>query len=491
MNMKAPPRATMLTLVAFLIACIGVTLWLWLSFGGTIPFQPQGYRIWAAFPDASDLQTGADVRISGVDVGTVVATRLDPHTHLADAELQITTSFAPRPVNTRAILRHKTLLSEDYIELTPGSAAASKLPDGGSLAPGQVAPFVPLDDLLRTFDPATRAELTTWLADGGEAVKNDAPAFSAALADLYPFAQDWGQLLKALDQEDSALTSLISDGGSAITGLTERPGQLRALMLDSDAAFRATARRDGQLAAFFRALPGFLNQTKLTTKRVARFSRDTLPFVNQFQPVATELTPFIRNLRVVAPPLRSLLAGIRPLAQSTRAGVPALESALRGIEPLLARTKPFLGGLIPVINYLNSYRREVAGAVANTAAATQATLPSLNGTGRWHYIRSSLTINPEALAPYPYRFPSSRANPYPQPGAATDVAKGPAEFGPYLCVNRAFPTLSRSIDPVLRQIIAGGYFTTDPSGPPCRDTRPLGPVVGGGPGYFPQLKAVP
>ena len=75
----------------------------------------------------------SDVRISGVSVGKVVSVSLDRHTGLTKAVFQIDSQYAPRPADTRAILRQKSLLGETYIELSPGSQNGPKLPDGGTL----------------------------------------------------------------------------------------------------------------------------------------------------------------------------------------------------------------------------------------------------------------------------------------------------------------------------------------------------------------------
>ena len=61
--------------------------------------------------------------------------------------------------------------------------------------------------------------------------------------------------------------------------------------------------------------------------------------------------------------------------------MPALESVLSESVPWLARAKPYLGGLVPVIDYVNTYRREVAAFFANSTASTQAT--ALNRRGSW------------------------------------------------------------------------------------------------------------
>ena len=64
-------------------------------------------------------------------IGKVVSVGLDRHTGLTQAVIQIDRQFAPRPADTRAILRQKTLLGETYVELSPGNPSGPKLPDGG------------------------------------------------------------------------------------------------------------------------------------------------------------------------------------------------------------------------------------------------------------------------------------------------------------------------------------------------------------------------
>ena len=107
-------------MVAFAASCVGLLLFLWISFGGAIPLAPQGYRLQAEFNEAVQLAQESDVRISGVSVGKVVSVSLDRHTGLTKAVFQIDSQYAPRPADTRAILRQKSLLGETYIELSPG-----------------------------------------------------------------------------------------------------------------------------------------------------------------------------------------------------------------------------------------------------------------------------------------------------------------------------------------------------------------------------------
>ncbi len=47
----SPPSVTkIVTMVLFVLSCVGLLLFLWLSFGGPIPFNPQGYRFQRFIP---------------------------------------------------------------------------------------------------------------------------------------------------------------------------------------------------------------------------------------------------------------------------------------------------------------------------------------------------------------------------------------------------------------------------------------------------------
>src|ERR1700690_4084849 len=104
METGTPSVTRVFTMVLFALSCAGLLLFLWLSFGGTIPFNPQGYRIEVAFPNSQELSTQADVRISGVNIGKVVAKQLDPQGNRTLATLEIQAKYAPIRSDATAIL---------------------------------------------------------------------------------------------------------------------------------------------------------------------------------------------------------------------------------------------------------------------------------------------------------------------------------------------------------------------------------------------------
>src|SRR5205807_1935549 len=121
MQTGSPAVTKIVTMVLFALSCVGLLLFLWLSFGGTIPFNPKGYEFRISFPNADQLATQADVRIAGVTVGKVINKTLDPQGNRTIATVQMDTKYAPVHKDAKAILRMKTILGETYVEMTPGS----------------------------------------------------------------------------------------------------------------------------------------------------------------------------------------------------------------------------------------------------------------------------------------------------------------------------------------------------------------------------------
>jgi virulence factor Mce-like protein len=499
MNKQAPTAGRIFTMLAFTGSCIGLLVFLWISFGGATPFAPQGYRLNAEFKQAPLLGTQADVRISGVNVGKVISISLDRRTGLTRAVLQIESRFVPRPADTHAILRAKTLLGETYIELSPGSRTAPKLRDGARISQTQISPTVQLDQILSTFDPATRRAFETWQQQEGIALTRRGEDLNAALADLYPFATNVDRVLAVLRRDSADTSTLLRDTGIVFSSLAASPSHLQGFIRNANTTFAATAAEDRALAATVRAFPPYLIQTRTTINRVARFARTTKPLIDEFRPAAVQLSPALQGTVTLAPELRTLMADLGPVAapagggltRAARAGVPAFEHFLDASVPWLGRLKPYLGGLIPIIDYINVYRREIAGFFANSTATTQAQSLNAAQTRAFHYARISNPINPEVFTAYQHRLDSNRGNPYMLPGGYSQLVSGLSVFGSYLCTNNAQPTIGSSIPPALAAILRNAYYTPSPGGPPCTSQPPLGSATTGQQQEFPHLNPIP
>jgi phospholipid/cholesterol/gamma-HCH transport system substrate-binding protein len=491
MTKQAPSVGRIFTMLAFAGSCIGLLIFLWISFGGATPFAGRGYRLVAEFDQATALATQSDVRISGVSVGKVISVNLDNKTGRNRAVIEIQSRFAPRPVDTHAILRAKTLLGETYIELTPGTRGAPALPDGGEIPQTQIAPTVQLDQILSTFDPVTRQAFRVWQQQDAIALTNRGENLNAAFAELYPFAFNVDNLLAVLRNQGAATSTFLRDTGITFSALAASPAQLQGFIRNSNTVFAATAAQQAALADTIRAFPPFLVQARATLNRLTRFSVTAKPVIDELRPAAVQLSPALQGTVTLAPELRDLFSNLGPLTQASKAGIPAFNRFLAALVPWLKRARPYLGGLVPIINYLNTYRREVAGFFANSTATTQGKIINAAGTREIHFLRISNPVNPEILTEYPGRLESNRGNPYMAPDGYSQLVSGLSVFGGYLCTSRPQPTIGSSIPPDLATVLRDTYYTAKPGGPPCKSQQPLGRLTTGQNQQFPHLTPLP
>jgi virulence factor Mce-like protein len=487
---KKPPTTTsIVAMVVFAMSCFALLLYLWLSFGGSSPLKPQGYRLVVDFPEATQLASQADVRISGVNVGRVV--KLSPASgNRTQATLQLDPRFAPIPSDTRALLRLKSLLGETYVELTPGSRSATKLPDGGTLPVAQVGHTVELDEILRTLDAPTRRAFQLWMQEQAQALRGRGMDVNAGFADLPEFVHSGDALLTVLNSQGAGVRRLVTATGDFFSAISAREGELRGLIHDSNRLFTTTAARNRQLADVFRALPGFEHQSRLTLPELTAFGDHVLPVVNRLRAAAPAMTQTFAATARLAPQLRVLFERLGPAVSASQKGLPAFEQILRQLPPLLDRFEPWLRNANPMIDYISRYRREVTAFFANF---TGASLSRDNGLERYpagqvHYLRTAQTLSPMVLSYYPRPPGQTRANAYPAPGALDKIPQGLEVLDSASCGN-GDPAPPSNADPAsLESLIQPYVFRTDGrdvARPPCNQQVPLFGT------QFPQLRAEP
>src|ERR1044071_7206899 len=198
---KTAPTLGLIAIMAiFAFGSFAGGLYLWLAFGGSLPLGTKGYRIHVLVPEATQVADQSDVRISGVSVGRVVKLAGGPNDR-TDLTLQLRARYAPVAKDTRAMLRTKTLLGETYVELTPGHPEKGTIPEGGTLPPAQIEPTVEIDEIMSTFDPATRERFRVWMQSQAEAIGGRGADINAAFGQLPGFTEHVDELLRTLDAQ--------------------------------------------------------------------------------------------------------------------------------------------------------------------------------------------------------------------------------------------------------------------------------------------------
>ena len=426
MQKRAPTLGNILVIVLFALSCFGLLLFLWESFGGPVPLKPRGYQFTIAFPRSLALAEQSDVRISGVDVGHVVALKLGKEGRTL-ATLELSSQYAPIRSDMHAILRQKTLLGETYVQLIPKSRTAPYLPDGGRLAESQVEPSVTLDDILSLLTPKTRKDFEIWQQAVAEGITGRGEQINANFAVLQPFTEHANQLVSILASQEGAVAALVKNTGEVFDALTERDHQFRGLIVNGQLAFHAFAEESQAFADAFKVLPAFEHNGTVALKELDSFATNTSPLLIALRPTERQLSSLLGAAKPFAPAFNSFLTTLGPLTNVAKRGLPDVKQVTALTIPLLENIRPVLHNFDPFLQYSGEYIPETQAFFANFTAATQAHLGDSNTENRGpslHYLRAMNILSPESLAIYTKRIGTDRANPYFQPGAFQALANG-------------------------------------------------------------------
>ena len=119
----------------------------------------EGYEIEARFDQIAGLEVGADVLISGVRIGSVVATDLDMNTYQALVRMSIDPRIALYE-DASATVASEGLLGGMFIHIDPGGGVEEQLGAGGEIFITQSTPGLEqlLGQVIFSLDQLGRSE---------------------------------------------------------------------------------------------------------------------------------------------------------------------------------------------------------------------------------------------------------------------------------------------------------------------------------------------
>lgn len=141
--MKKNPIETILGFLVLIFAC----LFLFFAFSRIDTKQIEGYTIVANFSKVGGLGAGADVRIAGLKIGSVLKTELNQEDYTVDVTLNID-SNVHLPIDTVAAIADSGIMGDKYVRLEPGKAQAV-LEAGAKMA--QTKSYKSLEDSVSEF----------------------------------------------------------------------------------------------------------------------------------------------------------------------------------------------------------------------------------------------------------------------------------------------------------------------------------------------------
>ena len=232
--------------VAFAAACLGVLGFIALNMGLHGPWS-QEFMLSADFSTANGLVPQAEVRVSGVHVGSVLAID-DSEDGGALVKMALQPDIHLRS-DVRAVIRPKTLLGEKFVEIVRQQGSNQPYLQRGSTIPkAQTGQAIEIDDILNAMDEPTRKAMSESFRqlgiafDGREADVNAAlPPLDSTIANLRPLARVGESRQQELDR---ILTNL----NIIMQALADEQDQLGRIVDSGDRVMSAIASRDQALA---------------------------------------------------------------------------------------------------------------------------------------------------------------------------------------------------------------------------------------------------
>ncbi|MGN6723656.1 MAG: MCE family protein [Marmoricola sp.] len=207
---------------------------------GNITFQSStSYK--AIFSDVNGLNTGDDVRIAGVRVGSVEGIKI-VNKNQAEVTFSVANGSGLNKSET-ATIRYRNLVGQRYLALAEGPGSPGSLKGGDTLPISQTYPALDLTTLFNGFKPLFAALTPT---DVNQLSYEIIRVFQGEGSDLNGLLQTTASITNALADRDQVIGSLITNLNSVLGTVSQRNSEfnnlitqfqsfLRGLVQDKDA----------------------------------------------------------------------------------------------------------------------------------------------------------------------------------------------------------------------------------------------------------------
>jgi phospholipid/cholesterol/gamma-HCH transport system substrate-binding protein len=238
-------RLNIVALGAFAALCLGALGYLAVNIGLRYPGETS-FRLNAEFRDTAGLVPQDEVRIAGVKVGTVtgVGPASDGHTMVA---MELEPAYRVRG-DVRAVVRPKSLLGTQYVELvrTPQSSSPF-LGSGATIPVARTGQSVQIDDVLNNMDAPTRQAFSDSLQQLGVALDGRSGDVNQSLASIDQLTANLRPLAQVGDRRQEELARILVDLDTIMQALADEQDSLGRIVDSGNTVFSGIAQRDQDL----------------------------------------------------------------------------------------------------------------------------------------------------------------------------------------------------------------------------------------------------
>src|SRR5215207_3917132 len=309
-----------------LLAVAGAAAFALVAAGGKGPEKPK-YTV--VLDNAFGIVAGADMKVAGVRAGSIKDLEVDPKTHKALVDFEITKEgFGSLRKDVTCESRPQSLIGEYYIDCKPGTAS-EKLADGATIPVEQTTSTIPIDLVNNVLRRPYRERLAIILDELGAGVAGRAEDINDVVRRASPALRETDRVLAKLATQNQTLKQLVTDADTTLGDLAANKRDVGRWVVETKETASASAERREDIAAGLQRLPTFLRELRPTMDALGDASEAQVPSLQNLNASSGQLATFLQNLEPLS---ESTQVNLRSLAEASRKGRPAVKAA----QPVVA-----------------------------------------------------------------------------------------------------------------------------------------------------------
>jgi virulence factor Mce-like protein len=279
--------------------------------------------------NAFGIVNGSNVRIAGVDAGTVTDLSITPEKR-ADLTVETSGPLGVLGKNTRCASQPQSLIAEYFLTCNPKGPT---LEDGGTIPASQVTETVQPDLVQNTLREPYKDRLAILINEFGTALAGNPHDLNEAIRLGAPALRKLQAALDILADQNRTIRDLNANSDEIIAQLANRRQDIVRFIQESRDTAAISASRRADLSTDFNRFDDFLAELRPTLAKLGE--------------VAQEQEPLLTNLRLAAPGLNALAvklpafneASDRSLTSLGEAAIPGRQALKQGKDEIQALAK--------------------------------------------------------------------------------------------------------------------------------------------------------
>lgn len=259
--------------------------------------------------NAFGLVTGSELRIAGVNAGTITELDITPE-KTALVTFEVDPEFPELKADASCSSEPQSLIAEYFMNCQPGS---SPDPLEGPIEAARNQTTVQNDLVQNTLREPFNRRFQLIINEFGTALVGNAENLNAAIRSGAPALRELSEVLKILGRQNTTIAQLNADSDLIFQKLTDRREDVVRFIDEAEDTARVSAERRVDLAANFDLLDDFLFELK--------------PVMSELGNLARAQTPLLRDLGAAAPGLNKLGKNLPKFNDATRVSLEALGNA--------------------------------------------------------------------------------------------------------------------------------------------------------------------